>query len=432
MAMKISRGIWTWALFLILPAFAGAQERADSVILFIGDGMGPAQVDAARIYKAGSTVPLAMDKLSVEGRSRTYSTSSFVTDSAAGATALSCGVKTFNGSICMTDPAIDPTHTTRTLQTITNLALAAGKKVGLVSTARVTHATPACFYAHQSSRGDETGIADQISSSGLTLLLGGGRVYFHGTAWRDPEATATAGLRTDGRDVADELATAGWTVVQSRDELLGLDPNQPGQRVLGLFSASYMQYEYDRPGDRFGEPSLAEMTEFAIRALSFSPNGYFLMIEAGRIDHAGHANDSLRAVTDTIALDDAVARARQLAGPNALIVITADHETGGLALTGGGSIAATRGAAFLAKLKWSSTEHTAVSVPTMADGPGAELFGGSMENMELGRRLARALGLTFTDPVNVEYGAALDVVLHGEVAAVRNWPLKPVRSKTRK
>lgn len=419
-----SQRIWVLAIFLLLPAWASAQQQAGSLILFIGDGMGPAHVDAARIYKAGSAAPLAMDKLAYSGRSRTYSTTGFVTDSAAGATALACAAKTYNGSVCMTDPAIDPTRAARPLQSITNIALAAGKKVGVVTTTRVTHATPACFYAHATTRDNETGIADQISSSGLTLLLGGGRIYFHGSAWHDPEDAATAGVRADARDLESELASTGWTVVQSRSQLLALNPTQSGQRVLGLFSASYMQYETDRSGDTLGEPSLAEMTEFAIRALAFSPNGYVLMIEAGKIDQAAHGNDALRTVTDTLALDDAVARARELVSPGTLIVVTADHETGGMTLPGSGGIATTKGATFLSKIKWGATDHTAVSVPLMAAGPGAELFTGTLENMEIGRRLAQALGLAYTDPINVDYGAALEQTLHGNVAAVRNWPLK--------
>ncbi|MCE5228593.1 alkaline phosphatase [bacterium] len=418
-----SQRLWFCAILFLISSFAYAQQP-DNLILFIGDGMGQAHVDAARIYKGGSSTPLAMDQLPQTGKSRTYSTSHFVTDSAAAATALACAAKTYNGGIGVTDPAIDPTHEARSLQNITQLALAAGKKVGLISTTRVTHATPACFYAHQSSRGDETAIADQILSSGLTLLLGGGRTYFHGTNWRDPEDTATTGVRTDGRDLVDELAREGWSYVQSRDDLTALNPGQSGQRVLGLFSASYMQYEADRAGDKFGEPSLAEMTEFAIRSLQYNPNGYFLMIEAGRIDHASHAGDGARMVADTLALDDAVARARALASPLTLIVVTADHETGGLALHGSGARLDVKGPALLSSIKWATTEHTAVSVPIMAAGPAAETFTGTMENHELGRRLAQALGLSFTDPINVEYGVALENALHGSIASVKYWPLK--------
>lgn len=415
--MTAFRRVGVLAVLWLFIVFAGAQPPARNIILFIGDGMGQAHIDAARIYKLGSSGRLGLDALPEGGSSRTYSTSHFVTDSAAGATALACGAKTYNGAIGVTDPAIDPTHTSRPLRNITQLALASGKAVGLVSTARVTHATPACFYAHQSSRGDESGIADQITSSGLSLLLGGGRMYFHGATWHDPEDSVTTGARTDGRDMAAELAAGGWTVVQSRGELLALDPAQTGQRVLGLFSASYMQYEQDRPGDVLGEPSLAEMTEYAIRALQGDPQGYFIMIEAGRIDHASHANDAGRMVKDVLALDEAVTRARGLASADTLVVVVADHETGGLALQGSGTRAVTVGTALLAAVKWSGTGHTAVSVPVMACGPGQGLLAGRIDNSQVGQRLAEALGLAFTDPVNVDYGAALESALHGGPAA---------------
>ncbi len=403
-------------LIMLLALAWAPQGRAETrnVILFIGDGMGPAQVDAGRLFAHGSAGELAMERMPVVGMTRTWSTSDFVTDSAAAGTALACGAKTNNGTISMTDPRIDPSGQARPLERLTDLARSQGRAVGVISTARVTHATPACFYAYSSSRGLETEIAEQVAGSELTLLLGGGKAFFRGANWRD-EATSTTGKRKDNRDLVDELTQAGWTMVGSRTELLALDPKAADQRVVGLFHADHMSYELDRTQE---EPSLAEMVEFAIRALEGRGKGYFLMVEAGRIDHAGHANDGARLVREVIALDNAVARARELVGEQTLIVVTADHETGALTLPGKGKIAQTRGEKLIEMMTWSSGSHSAASVPIFAEGPGAEAFAGMMDNTEVARRLARAMGRDLAGPVQEEYRAAFAAWLAGEATAV--------------
>lgn len=442
-------------LLVILLVTAGtalahaAEETAQNVILFIGDGMGPSVVTAGRLFVGGSSGRLAMEQLPVTGFSRTYSSNQFVTDSAAGVTALAAGVKTFNGGINVTDKKTDPTGRSRNLQLISDLARAQGKAVGVVSTSRVTHATPAGYYAHVANRDNETEIASQAVDSGLTLLLGGGREEFHGRDWRDPE-TGKIGLRKDGKDIVKAMTDKGYTYVESEEQFKKLDLTQKGLKILGLFEYEHMNYELDRPKDKLGEPSLAEMTTAAIKVLQQNPKGYFLMVEGARIDMASHAGEARYTVNEVAALDKAVAAAVALAGPTTLIVVTADHDTGGLTLNGyapremisgerllgnipnldedGKPIAGnqvprgilafgsgpggktedsvtTGNAHFKYKSAYfikGSAAHTAVDVPVMASGPGALKFTGYQNNNELAWKMAAALGTTFSDPVNIE------------------------------
>ena len=422
---------------LTLTVLANALDpSAKSAILFIGDGMGPAHITAARLYAGGSDGRLAMESMPFTGYCRTHSSSDYVTDSGAAGTALSCGVKTANGLICMSDPSIDPSGNSRSLQTITDLMLAAGKSVGLVTTATVVNATPAVFYAHSDDRWDEIGIADQIATSGLTLLLGGGRGLFHPDTWQDPESDLP-GMQPDGRDLQAEMTGQGWTFVNSRQDLALVDPATAGLMLIGTFQYTTMNYEFNRPNDVLGEPSLAEMTSFAIDVLSRDPDGYFLMVEGGLIDQASHANDARDALGVELALDEAVRVAQEAVDASTLIVVTADHETGGLALNGYASRRWVRGQALLGNvdggnglrglISWGSgpgagspekvdennpsfpfraayagsiATHSAVDVPLMAMGPGAMNFSGYRENTEVPLLITGQMGLAYDSKVN--------------------------------
>lgn len=424
---------------LTLAAMASALEpAAKSAILFIGDGMGPAHITAARLYAGGSDGHLAMESMPFTGYCRTHSSSDYVTDSGAAGTALSCGVKTANGLICMSDPSIDPSGKSRSLQTITDLMLAAGKSVGLVTTASIVNATPAVFYAHSDDRWDEIRIADQIATSGLTLLLGGGRRSFHPETWMDPEYDLP-GMQPDGRDLEAEMTGHGWTFVNSRQDLAQIDPATAGLKLIGTFQYTTMNYEFNRPNDVLGEPSLAEMTSFAIDVLSRDPDGYFLMVEGGLVDQASHANDARNAIGDVLALDAAVRVAQETVDASTLVVVTADHETGGMALNGYAPRRWVRGPALLSNvdigtgprglISWGSgpgaespeavdesnpyfpfraayagsiATHSAVDVPLMAMGPGAMNFSGYRENIEIPLLITQQMGLAYDSPVNKE------------------------------
>jgi len=302
-------------LIAVLLALSFVTVRAESsepknVIFMIGDGMGVNHVTLTRAV-AGE---LNMDKLPYGGIMTTYSMDSLITDSAAAGTALATGYKTNNGIISQTPEG-------EKLKTSLEAAKEAGKSTGLVTTTRITHATPAVFATHIDDRDKENEIAEQLLTAGVDVLLGGGLRHF---------LPAGEGKREDSLNLVSEFINAGYTFVDDREGLFTADSSP----LLGLFTMSHMSYELDREEE---EPSIAEMTEKAIELLSKNEEGFFLMVEGGRIDHAAHANDAASVVADTIAFDDAVGKALDFARANGetLVVVTADHSTGGLTLGSG-------------------------------------------------------------------------------------------------
>ena len=305
--------------FLLLPVSLVAQsgpegERPQNVILLIPDGFGPASSTMARDYLRwkNGTATLALDGIQT-GSVRTFAANSRVTDSAAGATAYASGVKTDNGAI-----AVDTLE--QPVATLLEAAEQRGMATGLVATSRITHATPASFAAHVPDRWMENTIAAQMLTQGIDVLLGGGRRHFL------PDAAD--GRRDDGRNLIDEATSNGTTYISDRDGLV----DAADTPLLGLFSMSHMQYEIDR--DPAVQPSLAEMTTKALDLVSQDGDGYFLMVEGSRIDHAGHSNDAAAHLHDILAFDDAVAAAIAHAESegNTLVVVVSDHETGGMSL----------------------------------------------------------------------------------------------------
>jgi alkaline phosphatase len=294
----------------LIPAVAQDREaeRPRNVILFVADGLGPSGHTLARAFKD----PLAMDAILV-GTVATASANAPVTDSAASATALACGVNTNNGMV-----AVAPDG--ERLPTLIEAAEDAGMVTGLIATSRITHATPACFSAHVKSRGEESEIAHQQLGVGIDVILGGG--------WRFFRPVEKNGIREDGRDLLEEARRDGYHLIDTRADLLG-DLQTP---VLGLFTADHMAYEIDRPDT---EPSLAEMTRRAIELLRDHEQGFLLVVEGSRIDHAAHNNDVVGFLHDVLAYDAAIAEALRFArrDKRTLVVATADHETGGLALS---------------------------------------------------------------------------------------------------
>src|SRR3989441_1289565 len=321
---------------------AGPAPR--SAVLFIGDGMGPAYVTVTRVARGGSGGRLRMDTLPYTALCRTHSSDSPVTDSAAAASAMACGQKTANGVLCEDATAIYAKRDGRKLESIAVWAKKNGMHVGLVTTTTVTHATPAAFYANHRDREAEDEIAKQTIASGFDLILGGGRTFF-------------------AEDLRAEARRQGWEIVETADELRAID--DPGRHVLGLFAERHLPYQPEieagrkqteagktaegMPGTaaggsaRGGEgrdatrtaPTLPEMTRWAVDILKKSDRPFFLMVEGGRIDHAGHANWARTLVDETAAFDEAVGIAVDGLDPKtALVLVTADHETGGLALNG--------------------------------------------------------------------------------------------------
>ncbi len=365
-------------LYGIDPDGSPAQGRAHAVILFIGDGMGEAQRIAGRWSAKGQSGRLSMEAMPFGGWARTASADNAVTDSAAAATALATGVKTNNGMIAVS-PAGDP------LVTILERAQARGMAVGLVTTTQIAHATPAAFVAHVQSRQEMQEIARQMIAAGVDVLLGGGEDEFLPT-------TATGcypqpGERTDGRNLITEAVAAGYVYVCDATAFAAVDPASTS-RLLGLFADEGMVRPFS--------PSLADMTRKAIEILSRDPDGFFLMVEGGQIDWASHANRAADTITDVIGLDEAVAVAKTYAAsaPNTLIIVTADHETGGMSvdLTSGeqGPFSMPDGTPFY--VSWTTRGHTGVNVPTTALGPWSHLLSGEYENTYIHDVMRRALG----------------------------------------
>lgn len=331
---------------------------ARNVILFVGDGMSIPTVTASRIYagqaqgQTGEEYNLSFDSFPFAGLSRTYNTDAQTPDSAGTMTAMVTGVKTRAGVLSV-GPGVQTgecvSQQGKELMSILTLAELAGKSTGIVTTARITHATPAALYANTVNRDweNDAELSDEAKSQGCEdiasqllsyparasawtgtpidgpeLVLGGGAANF---LPKDQDNGTFKGKRTDGRNLVSEWQNADrkGVFVKDRSELEQLD--QTNLPVLGLFQSSHMSYSADRPELTSTEPSLAELTEKAIELLS-SETGFFLMVEAGRIDHAHHAGSAFGALTDTVELSDAVVRAKALTSDSdTLIIVTADH-----------------------------------------------------------------------------------------------------------
>jgi alkaline phosphatase len=293
-----------------------APAAPKSVILLIGDGTGPQQLGLLMDWAdAAGKSPTAFERLANAGTTgvlKTAAADSPLTDSAAGATALACGVSTVNGAI-----SVDASG--KKLTTCLEDARAKGRRTGLVTTTTITHATPACFAAHIGDRGEEAEIASQYIAEGLgaDVMFGGGRRSF------SDALLAQAGEK-------------GWKLVATREELAALPAATP--KALGLFSKGQVPYAIDRdaPGEAQA-PSLADMTRKALELLSQGDKGFFLMVEGGRIDHACHGNDAAAALGELREFDDAIALCEEFRAkhPDTLVIVTADHETGGLTVTTG-------------------------------------------------------------------------------------------------
>lgn len=347
---------------------APAKGQPRKIIFCIGDGMGFNQVLLARQRAVGSSGKLYMERLPVTGVVRTHSFSDLVTDSAAAGTALACGIKTKNGRIGMTAEKAPQSS-------ILELLDIKGWRTGLVATSSVTHATPASFSAHVENRGMEPEIAAQQLAGPVDVLFGGGRLYF---------ANGENSKRKDGRDLIAEGTPSGVQFVYSRDQLTNL---LSGQRVIGLFANEAMTTYAP-------EPMLDEMAVKAIELLAaksqewFAPEPrFFLMIEGSQIDWACHDNNADNAVRQTLLFDMAVKKAVEFAAKDrqTLVLVTADHETGGLTLPGKNPDQL--------NVKWSTKNHTGADVPLFAYGPGAECFAGTLDNTELFGILAELTGV---------------------------------------
>ncbi len=343
-----------------------ADKKIKNVILLIADGTGIAQITSGQYAIVGSDGYLNIQKMPITGITRTKSANSLVTDSAAGATAYSCGEKTDNGMIAYLPDG-------RSCKTLLEFAEEMGLSTGLVATSTITHATPASFASHVKSRSMQDVIAAQYLDAGVEVLLGGGYQYFI------PQSTEGSS-RKDDRNLIDEFTAIGYEFVDNAEDMT----DNKSEKLLGLFSSMGK----DRT------PTLAQMTDKALSNLSTNEKGFFLMVEGSQIDWGGHENDSEYVIREMRDFDAAVKSVLDFAEKDGetLVVLTADHETGGMTLQNSKLDSKEM------EVYWTTTHHTGVPIATMAYGPHAVKFSGWQENTDVGRKIAALMGIT-TFPV---------------------------------
>jgi len=354
--MNMNKRIVTLALVL-LSCFGTSfsqqvNPRAKNVIVMIGDGMSAVQIYAGLTANKGS---LNLEQFRHIGFSKTNSTR-YVTDSGAGATAISTGHKTNNGAI-----GVDSLN--NAVPTILELAAAKGLATGLVATTDITDATPASFVAHQPKRSMQQEIAADFLKSGVDVFIGAGQSHF--------------AKRTDGRNLIEELQQNGYRVATTMEEITAVNTG----KLAGFLP--------ERPAKVRGD-QLERTSMTAINILKQNNNGFFMLIEGSKIDDGGHDNNVDVVIDEMIDFDRTIGKVLEFARENkeTLIVITGDHETGGLTLTGGDL------ATGEVKAEFTTKGHTAVMVPVFAHGPGAEEFTGIYHNNTIFDKLMSALGLS--------------------------------------
>lgn len=334
-----------------------SKSKPKNIILMVGDGMGVAQIYAGFTGNKGK---LNLERCTAIGFHKNQSADNYVTDSAAGATALASGQKTYNGAIGV-DAAGKP------IPTILEIAEQKGLATGLVATCSITHATPACFISHQASRGLNEAIALDFLKTDIDVFIGGGRNYFS--------------KRSDGINLNDSLKARGYQIANSIGEV-----QQITKGKVAAFLADEQQARFSEGrGDE-----LVKSTEAAIRLLKGNKKGLFMMIEGSQIDWGGHDNNTQYIVEEMIDFDNAIGKVLDFAAAdgNTLVIITADHETGGFSLVGGDMKTGT------VEGKFTTGHHTGVMIPVFAFGPGSEKFSGIYENTDIYKKMYEAFGFS--------------------------------------
>jgi alkaline phosphatase len=369
MMMKTIRPIYALFLMLVLAGTSCMKQaqsesekntqaetaRPTNIILMIGDGMGVSQIYAGM---TASEQPLVFEKFNHIGFHKTYSANDYITDSGAGGTAMATGSKTNNGTISIS-PEGD------TLTTILELAEENGLATGLVSTSSILHATPASFIAHNENRNNYDQLAEDFLKTDIEVFIGGGYANFAD--------------REDGRDLVQTLKDKDYQVLREMDEIQAV---QEG-KLAGLTAEKHNPKYSEGRGDM-----LPQATQTALNILDNNQKGFFLMVEGSQIDWGGHGNDTEYIVNEMLDFNRAIEKAMAFAEshPNTLLIVTADHETGGMGLNSG-------------ELKSQKVEagyttggHTGVMVPVFAIGPGAEHFRGIYENTDVFKKMKELYG----------------------------------------
>ncbi|AIQ61196.1 alkaline phosphatase [Paenibacillus borealis] len=381
-----------------------ATSKTKNVILFVGDGMGTAQRNAIRLATVGEKGNLAMDSMPYVGLIHTSSTIP-VTDSAASATAYASGVKTYNGAIGMDAEK-------KSVATIMEYAKKAGKSTGVVTTSQVTDATGAAFGAHVEDRSKQSDIALQLlTKSKVDVLLGGGEDFWYpaGQPGKFPDEPAEdpseKSKGTQG-NLVEKAKQLGYSYVSTKTDL----QKAKGSKLLGLFANEEMfQQNEEGKGDIYKPVvSLAEMTKKAIDTLDANSKGFFLMVEEEGTDEFAHKNNAKMTIKSGQELDKSVQVAKDYAkkNPDTLVLVLADHETGGFSIEAvdaedesGDAISQEDGPFAIANSKlnfvvdWTTSGHTAVDIPVTAMGKNAQLFTGIYENTLIFDKLLQSMGL---------------------------------------
>lgn len=329
---------------------------AKNIILLVGDGMGAAQIYAGITANKGT---LNIERCTHVGFHKNQASDEYVTDSGAGATAFAIGLQTYNGAI-----GVDSTK--KPCVTILETAESNGKSTGLVATCSITHATPASFIAHQPSRSMVEEIAADFLKTDIDVFIGGGRKHFV--------------QRKDGKNLVAELKTKKYQIANSIEEVEKISSGK-----LAAFLADEEQAKISEGrGDQ-----LLKSTQTALKILSQNKKGFFVMIEGSQIDWGGHGNDTQYIINEMLDFDKAIGAALDFAEKdgNTLVVVTADHETGGFAIINGNMKTG------MVEGKFSTTSHTGVMIPVFAYGPGAEAFSGIYPNYSIYHKMMNAYNL---------------------------------------
>ena len=330
-----------------------AQKSPKNVIFLIGDGMGLAHIYAGMVANGNR---LELERCTTSGFSKTYSSDHFTTDSGAGGTALACGVKTRNGMIGMKPDSL-------AVESILELSEKNKLSTGIVVACSVTHATPASYIAHQINRNMYEEIASDYLKTDIDVFIGGGRKYFED--------------RTDGRNLTNELKAKNYQIAYNLNDVKTVKSG----KLAGLL------YDDQNPGMPERGSMLPDATVAAIDILANNRKGFFLMVEGSQIDWAGHDNNLQQVILEVLDFDKTIGKALDFAKKdgNTLVIITADHETGGMTILNGKFSSETMEALF------STKNHSGVPVPVFAYGPGAENFSGFMENTSFKGKIEKLL-----------------------------------------
>lgn len=343
------------AIFIFVSVVVYAQQQPKNIVFIIGDGMGLAHIYAGMVANGNQ---LQLERFKNIGFSKTYSANNFTTDSGAGGTALACGVKTKNGMIGMTPDSV-------AAESILEVAEKNGLSTGMVTTCDITHATPASFIAHQVSRKLAEEIAADFLKTDIDVFIGGGRKNFE--------------KRADNEDLTAKLRTKDYNIAYTLDDVKKVKTG----KLAALLNDGHIP-AYPERGNMLPDATIA-----ALDILDNNKKGFFLMIEGSQIDWAAHENNAVQITKEVVDLDKTIGKVLDFAekNKNTLVIVTADHETGGLTLPKGNMEKKEFTGAF------STKEHTGVLVPVFAFGPGAESFIGFMENTSFKNKIIKLLRL---------------------------------------